>query len=149
MQLFGFTVPAFVTRRAETFVRLHNQQTLIIAGLILENQGRAVDKVPYLGDMPYAGGLFRTTSYSDQKTDLVMSVTPQIVAPLPEERRSVAAGRSRAAHRDEIRPSASSRPMRAGRGSNGERTESQRERSSGSTETNPTGAGRRRSRCGW
>ncbi|HTW89105.1 MAG TPA: pilus assembly protein N-terminal domain-containing protein [Candidatus Binataceae bacterium] len=84
VQLFGFTVPAFVTRRAETFVRLRNLQTLIIAGLILDNKVESVDKVPYLGDMPYAGGLFRTTSYNDQKTDLVMSVTPQIVAPLPE-----------------------------------------------------------------
>jgi pilus assembly protein CpaC len=83
VQLFGFTVPAFVTRRAETFVRLRNLQTLIIAGLILDNKVESVDKVPYLGDMPYAGSLFRSTSYNDQKTDLVMSVTPQIVAPLP------------------------------------------------------------------
>ncbi|HTW86650.1 MAG TPA: pilus assembly protein N-terminal domain-containing protein [Candidatus Binataceae bacterium] len=83
VQLFGFTVPAFVTRRAETFVRLHNQQTLIIAGLILDTKVETVDKVPYLGDIPYVSGLFRNTSYSDQKTDLVMSVTPQIVAPLP------------------------------------------------------------------
>ncbi|MBF6561456.1 MAG: pilus assembly protein N-terminal domain-containing protein [Candidatus Binataceae bacterium] len=84
VQLFGFTVPAFVTRRAETFVRLRNQQTLIIAGLILDNKVATVDKVPYLGDMPYAGSLFRNTAYSDQKTDLVMSVTPQIVRPLPD-----------------------------------------------------------------
>ena len=83
VQLFGFTVPAFVTRRAETFVRLHNLQTLIIAGLILDNKTGTVNKTPYLGDIPYAGGLFRTTSYSDQKTDLVMSVTPQIVSALP------------------------------------------------------------------
>jgi pilus assembly protein CpaC len=83
VQLFGFTVPAFVTRRAETFVRLHNMQTLIIAGLLLDTKTSTVDKVPYLGDIPYAGGLFRNTSYNDQKTDLVMSVTPQIVAPLP------------------------------------------------------------------
>ncbi len=83
VQLFGFTVPAFVTRRAETFVRLHNLQTLIIAGLILDKKIESVDKVPYLGDLPYAGSLFRSTSYNTQKTDLVMSVTPQIVAPLP------------------------------------------------------------------
>ena len=83
VELFGFTVPAFVTRRAETFVRLRNLQTLIIAGLILDNKLATVNKTPYLGDIPYAGGLFRTTSYSDQKTDLVMSVTPQIVSALP------------------------------------------------------------------
>jgi pilus assembly protein CpaC len=38
-----------------------------------------VDKTPYLGDLPYIGSLFRHTSDTDQNTDLVMSVTPQIV----------------------------------------------------------------------
>lgn len=83
VQMFGFTVPAFVTRRAKTQVRLRNRQTLIIAGLILETITSQVNKVPYLGDMPFAGGLFRTTSYQRQKTNLVMSVTPEIVSPLP------------------------------------------------------------------
>jgi pilus assembly protein CpaC len=83
VQLFGFTVPAFVTRRAETMARLKDRQTLIIAGLILHQKIAQVQKVPYLGDIPYVAGLFRTTSYSNQETDLVMSVTPEIVRPLP------------------------------------------------------------------
>ncbi len=83
VSLFGFTVPAFVTRRAQTMVRLRDGQTLIIAGLILHNPVSTVNKVPYLGDVPYLGGLFRTTSHSTTETDLVMSVTPRIVAPLP------------------------------------------------------------------
>jgi pilus assembly protein CpaC len=84
VQLFGFTVPAFVTRRAETLVQLKDNQTLIIAGLILHEKKTQVQKVPYLGDLPYAGGLFRNTYYSNTETDLVMSVTPQIVQPLPD-----------------------------------------------------------------
>jgi Flp pilus assembly secretin CpaC len=84
VQLFGFTVPAFVTRRAETMVQLRDNQTLIIAGLILHEKKTQIQKVPYLGDVPYLGGLFRNTSYSNTETDLVMSVTPQIVQPLPE-----------------------------------------------------------------
>jgi Flp pilus assembly secretin CpaC len=84
VQLFGFSVPAFVTRKAETMVRLRDNQTLIIAGLILHQKDAVVQKVPYLGDIPYLGGLFRNTSYQNTETDLVMSVTPQIVAPLPE-----------------------------------------------------------------
>ncbi len=83
VQLFGFTVPAFVTRRAETLVRLADNQTLIMAGLINHTKRAQVDKVPYLGDIPYAGGLFRHTYWENDETDLVMSVTPQIVAPLP------------------------------------------------------------------
>ena len=84
VELFGFTVPAFVTRRAETLVQLKDNQTLIIAGLILHEKKTQVQKVPYLGDVPYLGGLFRNTSYSNTETDLVMSVTPQIVQPLPD-----------------------------------------------------------------
>jgi pilus assembly protein CpaC len=83
VQLFGFTVPAFVTRRAETQVRLRDNQTFIVAGLILHEKQQVIQKVPYLGDIPYAGGLFRNTSWNDTESDLVMSVTPQIVRPLP------------------------------------------------------------------
>ena len=84
VQLFGFTVPAFVTRRAETMVQLRDNQTLIIAGLILHEKKTQIQKVPYLGDVPYLGGLFRNTAYSNTETDLIMSVTPQIVQPLPD-----------------------------------------------------------------
>ena len=84
VQLFGFNVPAFVTRRAETMVQLKDNQTLIIAGLILHDKKTTIQKVPYLGDIKYVGGLFRNTSYQNTETDLVMSVTPQIVRPLPD-----------------------------------------------------------------
>ncbi len=84
VNLFGFTVPAFVTRRAETLVRLKDRQTLIIAGLILHEKTSEVQKVPYLGDIPWVRGLFRTTYWSDKETDLVMSVTPEIVRALPQ-----------------------------------------------------------------
>jgi pilus assembly protein CpaC len=84
VSMFGFTIPAFVTRRAETMVQLKDNQTLIIAGLILHQKTTQVQKVPYLGDIPYLGGLFRATSYSNNETDLVISVTPQIVRPLPD-----------------------------------------------------------------
>ena len=84
VNLFGFSVPAFVTRRAETLVQLKDNQTLIIAGLIEHEKKTTIQKVPYLGDMPYVGGLFRNTAYSNTETDLVMSVTPQIVQPLPD-----------------------------------------------------------------
>src|ERR1700722_1715817 len=84
VQLFGFSVPAFVTRRAETMVQMKDNQTLIIAGLILHEKKTQIQKVPYVGDIPYVGGLFRTTNYSNTETDLVMSVTPQIVQPLPD-----------------------------------------------------------------
>jgi Flp pilus assembly secretin CpaC len=84
VQLFGFTVPAFITRRAHTMVRLKTGRTLIIAGLNITEQHAVVQKVPYLGDIPYAGGLFRNTSYQKTSTDLVMAVTPELVAPVAQ-----------------------------------------------------------------
>jgi len=83
VQLYGFSVPAFVTRTAETSVRLRNEQTLIIAGLILHTKTSQLQKTPYLGDIPYLGALFRTTSFQDQENDLVMTVTPEIIEPIP------------------------------------------------------------------
>ncbi len=83
VNLFGFTVPAFITRRAETYVRLKNNQTLIIAGLLLRTRTSQINKTPYLGDIPYLGYLFKRTTYQDQQSDLVMSVTPQIISPMP------------------------------------------------------------------
>lgn len=83
VELFGFNVPAFVTRRAETMARLKDRQTLIIAGLILHEKISQVQKVPYLGDIPYVSGLFRNTYWSNKESDLIMSVTPEIVRALP------------------------------------------------------------------
>jgi pilus assembly protein CpaC len=84
VQLFGFNVPAFITRRADTVVQLKDNQTLIIAGLILHDKREIIEKVPYLGDIPYIAGFFRNTSWQNTESDLVMSVTPQIVRPLPQ-----------------------------------------------------------------
>jgi Flp pilus assembly secretin CpaC len=84
VQLFGFTVPAFVTRRADTVVRMKENQTLIIAGLLQHQKTQTVDKVPYLGDIPWLGtALFSVRGFQDTKSELVMSVTPQIVGALP------------------------------------------------------------------
>ena len=83
VQLFGFTVPAFVTRRAETRARLKDNQTLIIAGLIQDISRSTLKGVPYMKDIPYLGALFRNTYWTHDKTELVMSVTPEIVRPLP------------------------------------------------------------------
>jgi len=83
VQLFGFTVPAFITQRAQTDVRMKENQTLIIAGLILDDNHATIKKVPYLGDMPYVGSLFRNTYYNHVRNELVMSVTPHIVGAIP------------------------------------------------------------------
>ncbi len=79
----GFSVPAFITRRAQTAVRMQEKQTLIIAGLMLDQTTSNVNKVPFLGDIPFLGYAFRTSSFNHSKTELVMTVTPEIVQPIP------------------------------------------------------------------
>ncbi len=55
VQLFGFTVPAFVTRKAETDVRMRENQTLIIAGLMLTIANRGSRKSRILAMFPTSG----------------------------------------------------------------------------------------------
>jgi Flp pilus assembly secretin CpaC len=103
VSLFGFTVPAFITRRAQTFVRLKNNQTLIIAGLLLRTKTSTLQKTPYLGDIPYLGYLFKSTTYQDQESDLVMTVTPQIVAPIPPNGQTILPTEHRQWTADDVR----------------------------------------------
>lgn len=63
VQSGGFTVPAFRSRQASTRVRLKEGQTLVIAGLLRDDETEQEQKVPYIGDIPYLGVLFRRTHF--------------------------------------------------------------------------------------
>jgi len=78
--LGGFRVPALRTRRAETTVELRDGQTLVVAGLISKEEIRSVSKFPILGDIPVIGMLFKSTSFMNNETELVLLVTPKIVS---------------------------------------------------------------------
>lgn len=67
------------TRRADTNVRLKNGETLIIAGLIGEEERKNITKIPFLGDLPIIGALFRSTSTGKSKTEVMVFLTPHIV----------------------------------------------------------------------
>lgn len=79
-----FIVPNLTTRKLETTVQLHDGQTLALAGLLQDNLRESVSKIPGLGDLPIIGALFRSTSYSQDKTDLLVAVTPHLVKPVKE-----------------------------------------------------------------
>lgn len=81
VQISGFVVPALRTRRAQTTVELRPGQTLAIAGLLDNSLSRNVEKVPFLGDIPILGLLFRSTNYRQNRSELVVLVTPTLVAP--------------------------------------------------------------------
>jgi pilus assembly protein CpaC len=74
----GFVVPSFVSRRAETRVRLRQEESLLIGGLYRENTTEQEDKTPYLGDVPYLGALFRRTHFERQRNELLILVRPRL-----------------------------------------------------------------------
>jgi MSHA biogenesis protein MshL len=78
---FGDTVPILSVREADTLVRVHENETIVIAGLMNEQTTRAQSKVPLLGDLPGIGWLFRRDSRTRRKTDLVILLTPTIMTP--------------------------------------------------------------------
>jgi pilus assembly protein CpaC len=80
----GAQFPVLTTRKLETNVELHDGQTLALAGLLQENLNETVRKVPGLGDIPILGALFRSSNYVQQKTDLLIAVTPHLVTPVLE-----------------------------------------------------------------
>src|SRR6185295_5431350 len=94
VQSGGFTVPAFRSRQASTRVRLNEGQTLVIAGLLRDDEVEQEQKVPYVGDIPYLGVLFRRTHFEHTKSDLLILVQPKVARgdrddttrPLPTDR---------------------------------------------------------------
>jgi pilus assembly protein CpaC len=80
--LNNFKVPALTTRRAETTVELGSGQSMMIAGLLRNNNSNSITKAPFLGDLPILGALFRSTKFQRQETELVVIVTPYLVRPV-------------------------------------------------------------------
>jgi pilus assembly protein CpaC len=77
----GTTVPALTRRDARTTVELRDGQSFAIAGLLQTRNRQDVSQVPWIGSVPVLGTLFRSSSYQQQETDLVIIVTPRLVAP--------------------------------------------------------------------
>ena len=82
VELNGFSIPAFQTRRAETTVELGSGQSFVIGGLLQNSNNNAVNKAPFLGDLPILGALFRSTRFRREETELVIVVTPYLVKPV-------------------------------------------------------------------
>ncbi|MBN8959318.1 MAG: type II and III secretion system protein family protein, partial [Rhizobiales bacterium] len=77
----GTTVPALTRRDARTTVELRDGQSFAIAGLLQTRSRQDVSQLPWIGSVPVLGALFRSASYQQDQTDLVIIVTPHLVAP--------------------------------------------------------------------
>ncbi len=80
-QTFGTTQIALLATRSLSSgtIRLRDGQTLILSGIIQEQERTQVSKIPILGDLPLIGALFRSTSRSDQRAEVIVLLTPQIL----------------------------------------------------------------------
>jgi pilus assembly protein CpaC len=79
----GTSVPGLITRKASTTLELRDGQSFMLGGLLQNQTTTAQDQLPWLGDVPVLGALFRSSQYQKNETDLVILVTPHIVRPLP------------------------------------------------------------------
>lgn len=60
-------------------LRVKDNETLVIAGMIQENETKTINKIPVLGDIPLIGGLFRSTISAKSKSEMVIMLTPKII----------------------------------------------------------------------
>ena len=77
----GTRIPALTRRDARTTVELRDGQSFAIAGLLQTRSERDVSQLPWIGSVPVIGALFRSASYLQNETDLVIVITPRLVAP--------------------------------------------------------------------
>ena len=75
----GGTVPSIDTRSVETQVLVADGQTVVLGGIYETERRETINKVPILGDIPFAGNLFKSKQRLDNKAELLIFVTPRIL----------------------------------------------------------------------
>ena len=75
------TIPALTVRRADTTVELGSGESFALAGLLRHTSEQDISRVPWLGDLPILGALFRSDRFQRNESELVVIVTPYLVQP--------------------------------------------------------------------
>jgi len=78
-------IPWIATRRAETTVTIKDGETIVIGGLISAEERETISKVPFLGDLPLVGVLFRSKRKDKTKSEIIISVTPHVLPEQPKK----------------------------------------------------------------
>ena len=73
--MITFDLPALRTRRARTTVELGDGQSFVLAGLLSTEEREELRRIPYIGDIPVLGALFRKTTTERTKTELIIVAT--------------------------------------------------------------------------
>jgi pilus assembly protein CpaC len=79
----GFTVPGLDIRRVKTEVELQDGQSFAIGGLLDNRETQTLSKIPFIGDVPILGKFFQSIDKRKTNTELIVIVTPEVVAPIP------------------------------------------------------------------
>ncbi len=80
----SISIPALTVRRADTTVEVGSGDSFAIAGLLQETVTHGNSAVPWLGEIPILGALFRSDSFQRNESELVIIVTPYIVRPVSD-----------------------------------------------------------------
>jgi pilus assembly protein CpaC len=78
----GFSIPGLTSRQSETTVQLADGQSFAIAGLLSDKVQSTINKIPFLGDLPILGALFRSVNYQRNETELLVVVTAHLAKPV-------------------------------------------------------------------
>lgn len=81
LQSNGFSLNAFKRRETSTTVEMRDGESFAIAGLLQDDFRNLKGQVPWLGDIPVLGTLFRSSEYERNQSELVIIVTPHLVSP--------------------------------------------------------------------
>lgn len=76
----GFAIPALATREAEAVIHVTNGMSMIIGGLLNSEDSKTITKIPLLGNIPILGEFFKHTSTSRDKREIIIIITPHLVA---------------------------------------------------------------------
>ncbi len=80
-------IPSLIVRRTRTTVELRDGQSISIAGLLQTFNARNADQIPWLGDVPVLGTLFRSSGFQKSETDLLVIITPRLAKPVDPSKR--------------------------------------------------------------
>jgi pilus assembly protein CpaC len=83
VEVSGFQIPSIDIRRVKTEVELNDGQSFAIGGLLDNRETKTFQKIPFIGDVPILGKFFQSISKTRNNTELMVIVTPEIVAPIP------------------------------------------------------------------
>ncbi|MFZ2640595.1 MAG: type II and III secretion system protein, partial [Verrucomicrobiia bacterium] len=83
--VFPFPQPVFSTRRVTTSVMVFDGSTVVLGGLMREDATKIQDKVPFLGDIPLVGKLFRSELENTIKKNLMVFVTARLIDPYGDQ----------------------------------------------------------------